>query len=70
VPASFLHWLHDDVRQFDGTLASRNYSGQHKRTVVDIETPERDANKIKHYCRIHREETIMKATETVLGTEP
>jgi HdeA/HdeB family protein len=46
------------------------YSGQHKRTVIDIETLERDANKIKHYCRIHRDETIMKATETVLGTEP
>jgi hypothetical protein len=45
------------------------YSGQHKRTVIDIETLERDANKIKHYCRIHRDETIMKATETVLGPE-
>ena len=67
MPASFLHWLHDDVRQFAGTLAGRS---QHKRTVIDIETLERDANKIKHYCRIHRDETIMKATETVLGTEP
>jgi hypothetical protein len=46
------------------------YSGQHKRTFIDIETLERDANKIKHYCRIHRDETIMKATEAVLGTEP
>ena len=46
------------------------YSSQHKRTVIDIETLERDANKIKHYCRIHRDETIMKATETVLGTAP
>jgi hypothetical protein len=24
---------------------------------------------MKHYCRIHRDETIMKATETVLGPE-
>jgi hypothetical protein len=46
------------------------YSGQHKRTIIDIGTVERDANKIKHYGRIHREEKIMKATETVLGPEP
>jgi hypothetical protein len=46
------------------------YSGQHSRPVIDIATLERDANKIKHYCRIHREETILKAAETVLGTEP
>jgi hypothetical protein len=46
------------------------YSGQHKRTVIDIATLERDADKIKRYCRVHRDETIMKAAETVLGTEP
>jgi hypothetical protein len=31
---------------------------------------ERDADRIKRYCRVHRDETIMKAAETVLGTEP
>jgi hypothetical protein len=39
------------------------YSGHLKRTVIDIETLERNANKIKHYCRIHREETIMHAAD-------
>jgi hypothetical protein len=46
------------------------YSGQHGRTVIDMETLQRDADKIKHHCRIHRDETIMKAAETVLGTAP
>jgi hypothetical protein len=46
------------------------YSAQHGRTVIDIATLERDADKIKRYCRVHRDETIMKAAETVLGTKP
>jgi hypothetical protein len=46
------------------------YSGQHGRAVIDIETLERDADKIKRYCRVHRDETIIKAAETVLGTAP
>jgi acid stress chaperone HdeB len=46
------------------------YSAQHGRTVIDIATMERDADRIKRYCRVHRDETIMKAAETVLGTEP
>lgn len=46
------------------------YSGQHGRLVIDMETLQRDADKIKNYCRVHRDQTIMKAAETVLGAGP
>jgi HdeA/HdeB family len=62
---------------FIGTVASTNsialwlsgyFSGQHGHGIIDVETLEQDANKIKHYCRFHRGETLMKAVEAALGT--
>jgi hypothetical protein len=62
---------------FIGTVVSTNsialwlsgyFSGQHGHDIIDVETIEENANKIKHYCRFHRDETLIKAVEAVLGT--
>jgi HdeA/HdeB family len=45
------------------------FDGQHGHGVVDVETLEQNANKVRRYCRFHRDETLIKAMEAALGTD-
>jgi HdeA/HdeB family len=45
------------------------FNGQHGRGVVDVETLEENANKVRRYCRFHRDATLIKAVEAALGAD-
>jgi hypothetical protein len=45
------------------------FNGQHGHGVVDVETLQENANKVRRYCRFHRDETLIKAVEAALGTD-
>ena len=42
------------------------YNGKRDNTVIDIAVMQQNVDKVEDYCRMHLEETVMKAAETVL----
>jgi acid stress chaperone HdeB len=43
------------------------YSGRNGNTVVDTQAFRANANKLKRYCQLNSNVTVMKAGETILG---
>ena len=43
------------------------YHGQHNTTVVDTQQLAGNLQKIKDYCNLHTQETVMHAVESVFG---
>ncbi len=43
------------------------YHGKHDKTLVDTQQMSANLKKIKDYCNLHPQETVMKAVETVFG---
>ena len=44
------------------------YSGKRNNPVVDIQTLEGNADRVSRYCILNRNEVLMQAVETTLGT--
>jgi hypothetical protein len=43
------------------------YHGQHNTTTIEPQQLNDNLRKIKDYCNLHTQETVMKAVETVFG---
>jgi acid stress chaperone HdeB len=46
------------------------YSGKKNVTLVDMGTLRSNAEKVKDFCRLHQEETVMKAVASALSSTP
>jgi|SRR5215470_9545349 len=46
------------------------YNGKRNVTLVDMGTLRSSAEKVKDFCRLHQEETVMNAVESVFSRAP